>query len=66
MFKIKNKYCFGAYFDLNPSQDSTPIPTSTSYKHQMLECFTPDLSIWEENIKIWSGLLFLLFFGINQ
>lgn len=43
MYKINNQYCFAAYF--TTSSDATLTVTNEDLMHQILECFTPDLTI---------------------
>jgi hypothetical protein len=57
MFKIKNKYCHAAYFTYNTN--FTPTYLSSSYMHQILQCFTPDISLHARHLPFLSLLLLL-------
>ena len=57
MFKIKNQYCHAGYFTYNTNY--TPTYLSSNYMHQMLNCFTPDISLYAPLLS-FPLLLFLV------
>lgn len=61
MFKIKNKYCHAAYFTYNTNV--TPSYLSSTYMHQVLECFAPDISLHALHLFPFLSLLILLAVG---
>lgn len=62
MFKIKNQYCLAAYFTNDISQYDSMYGSyaDKDYMHQLLECFTPSLDLWEWAPKMLFLSLFLI------